>query len=84
MAVKKDGEQKCSFCGRKKHEVQLLITGNEGQICDQCIAQAQHILEEEWQQKGKKNSFAFLSLKKHWLLKNRILIYKNSQRSIRV
>ncbi len=59
MAVKKDGEQKCSFCGRKKHEVQLLITGNEGQICDQCIAQAQHILEEEWQQKGKKNSFAF-------------------------
>lgn len=63
MAVKKEAEQKCSFCGRKKNEVQLLITGNDGQICDQCVTQAQHILEEEWQQKGKK-SFTFPAVMK--------------------
>ncbi|HEY0262522.1 MAG TPA: ATP-dependent Clp protease ATP-binding subunit ClpX, partial [Chitinophagales bacterium] len=64
MALKKDAEQKCSFCGRKKHEVQVLITGSEGQICDQCVVQAQHIIEEETQGKGRKFSFSFSSATK--------------------
>lgn len=61
MAIKKDSEQKCSFCGRKRNEVQVLITGNEGQICDQCVGQAQHIIEEESNQKGRKFTFSFSS-----------------------
>lgn len=35
----------CSFCGRKKSEVDVLITGNEGYICNYCIEQAHAMLE---------------------------------------
>jgi ATP-dependent Clp protease ATP-binding subunit ClpX len=43
---------KCSFCGRKKNEVELLIAGMEGHICDRCIEQAHNIVEEELKSKG--------------------------------
>lgn len=43
---------KCSFCGRKKNEVELLIAGMEGHICDRCIEQAYSIIEEEFKNKG--------------------------------
>ncbi len=43
---------KCSFCGRKKDEVELLIAGMEGHICDRCIEQAYAIIEEEFKGKG--------------------------------
>lgn len=36
----------CSFCGRKRKEVQMLISGNEGFICENCIEQAHAILVE--------------------------------------
>lgn len=39
---------KCSFCGREKKEVNLLIAGMEGHICDRCIEQAYTIVEEEF------------------------------------
>lgn len=42
----------CSFCGRPKSQVGMLISGVEGNICDDCIHQAQLILEED--QNGKK------------------------------
>lgn len=38
---------KCSFCGREKKEVNLLIAGMEGHICDNCVEQAHAIVEEE-------------------------------------
>jgi len=40
---------KCSFCGREKKEVNLLIAGMEGHICDSCVEQAHAIaiVEEE-------------------------------------
>jgi len=38
---------KCSFCGREKKEVNLLIAGMEGHICDNCVEQAYAIVEEE-------------------------------------
>jgi len=41
-------EDKCSFCGREKNEVNLLIAGMEGHICDSCVEQAHSILEEEF------------------------------------
>ncbi len=44
MAKKLD---KCSFCGRPRHETNLLVSGIEAHICDQCITQAQIILKEE-------------------------------------
>jgi ATP-dependent Clp protease ATP-binding subunit ClpX len=39
---------KCSFCGREKKEVNLLIAGMEGHICDTCVEQAHAIVEEEF------------------------------------
>lgn len=44
MAKKED---RCSFCGRLKHETNILIAGLEGHICDFCIDQAKDILHEE-------------------------------------
>ncbi len=39
---------KCSFCGREKKEVNLLIAGMEGHICDNCVEQAHAIVAEEF------------------------------------
>ena len=47
---------KCSFCGRTKKEVSILIAGLEGHICDHCIEQAYSIMNEEL---GTKSSFSF-------------------------
>lgn len=38
---------KCSFCGREKSEVSLLIAGVDGHICDRCAEQAHAIILEE-------------------------------------
>lgn len=38
---------KCSFCGREKKEVNLLIAGIDGHICDRCAEQAHSIILEE-------------------------------------
>lgn len=43
---------KCSFCGREKKEVNLLIAGIEGHICDNCVEQAHAIVEEEFRKDG--------------------------------
>lgn len=43
----------CSFCGRSKDDVELLITGLKGQICEKCVEQANIIIEEE--RSSKKN-----------------------------
>lgn len=36
----------CSFCGRKRNEVQMLVSGKEGFICENCIEQAHAIVKE--------------------------------------
>ena len=43
----KDKIDKCSFCGREKKEVELLIAGIDGHICDCCADQAYSIIQEE-------------------------------------
>ena len=43
--AKKD--EHCSFCGRPKHETNILIAGLEAHICDYCIDQARDIMHEE-------------------------------------
>jgi ATP-dependent Clp protease ATP-binding subunit ClpX len=45
-------EVKCSFCGRGKSEVNVMIAGITGHICDNCISQAQNIIKEELSQKA--------------------------------
>ena len=37
---------KCSFCGRAKKEVDLLITGLDANICNFCVEQADEIIQE--------------------------------------
>lgn len=37
----------CSFCGRSRDEVKILIAGQEGHICENCIEHAQEIIEQE-------------------------------------
>ena len=37
----------CSFCGRSRDEVKILIAGQEGHICENCIDHAQEIIEQE-------------------------------------
>lgn len=43
----KAGPIVCSFCGRDKKEVKILIAGITGHICDSCISQAFKIVNEE-------------------------------------
>src|SRR6266853_660867 len=40
-------EVTCSFCGRNKKDVDLMISGIHAHICDKCVAQASQILTEE-------------------------------------
>lgn len=37
----------CSFCGKTKKEVSIMISGINAHICERCIGQAQQILNEE-------------------------------------
>ncbi|MEC5393794.1 ATP-dependent Clp protease ATP-binding subunit ClpX [Bergeyella sp. RCAD1439] len=36
----------CSFCGRKRQEVQMLVSGQDGFICENCIEQAHVIVKD--------------------------------------
>jgi ATP-dependent Clp protease ATP-binding subunit ClpX len=49
----------CSFCGRNKKDVDLMVSGIHAHICDRCITQAQQILTEELKTKNKSNSPEF-------------------------
>ncbi len=46
-------ETSCSFCGRPRSQVGLLIAGLSGHICDHCIVQARTIVDEEVSTKPK-------------------------------
>ena len=39
----------CSFCGRNRDEVKILIAGQEGHICENCVEHAQEIIVQELQ-----------------------------------
>ncbi|MCB2219326.1 MAG: ATP-dependent Clp protease ATP-binding subunit ClpX [Bacteroidetes bacterium] len=39
--------ERCSFCGREKSQTNVLIAGLDAHICDNCVTQAQTIIEEE-------------------------------------
>lgn len=37
----------CSFCGRSRDEVKILIAGQEGHICENCVDHAREIIDQE-------------------------------------
>ena len=55
----------CSFCGRKKKDVDLMVSGIHAHICNHCIDQAFQILKEEKKTKeaGDKPSFSLIKPK---------------------
>ncbi|MBI3138275.1 MAG: ATP-dependent Clp protease ATP-binding subunit ClpX [Sphingobacteriales bacterium] len=55
----------CSFCGRSRDEVKILIAGQEGHICENCVEHAREIIEQELTVKDDRTSSSFkLSVKK--------------------
>ncbi|MFP4089025.1 MAG: ATP-dependent Clp protease ATP-binding subunit ClpX [Cyclobacteriaceae bacterium] len=53
----------CSFCGRNKKDVDLMISGINAHICNYCINQAQQILDEELKVKSKSKTPEFNLMK---------------------
>ncbi|KYG76865.1 ATP-dependent Clp protease ATP-binding subunit ClpX [Roseivirga echinicomitans] len=49
-------EVTCSFCGRNKKDVDLMISGIHAHICNHCITQANQILSEELKTKNAEES----------------------------
>src|SRR5690606_20862785 len=66
----KQSEKKCSFCDRLESEVNILFTGMKGNICDQCIENAHHLLQEAMVDTKKKDDPKF-DVKSHKLHKPR-------------
>ncbi|MBA4851233.1 ATP-dependent Clp protease ATP-binding subunit ClpX [Emticicia sp. BO119] len=58
----------CSFCGRRKNEVELLISGTEANICNYCVEQGHQLVQQELygvvkKEKKKKNDSPKFELK---------------------
>lgn len=54
----------CSFCGRNRGEVKILIAGQEGHICEGCVEHAKEIVLQEVNSKEISNSGYKLKVKK--------------------
>jgi len=59
----------CSFCGRKKEEVKILIAGQEGHICEHCIEHAHEIIAKEFHQKKADGKPGTLTVQKPMAIK---------------
>lgn len=62
----------CSFCGRSRDEVKILIAGQEGHICENCVEHAREIIDQELMVQGDSpasNSNFKLTVKKPMELK---------------
>ncbi len=46
----------CSFCGRSRDEVKILIAGQEGHICENCVEHAEEIIAQELTAKNNPSS----------------------------
>ena len=65
MAKKANSSNHCSFCGRSEQEVNLLISGMTGYICDMCTEQAHEIVSETFKSNAKSDvGLTFSSLPK--------------------
>jgi ATP-dependent Clp protease ATP-binding subunit ClpX len=60
MAEKKT-QSSCSFCGRSKKEVEVLLAGYGGaHICNYCVDQAHQIIKEEFRKKTPQKTLSVL------------------------
>ena len=65
MAKKANSSNHCSFCGRSEQEVNLLISGMTGYICDMCTEQAHEIVNDSIKSNEKSDiGISFSSLPK--------------------
>lgn len=62
--MKDERPVQCSFCGKQKSEVGMLIGGTTGHICDSCVEQAMKIVEDDSQHKLRDTLQSALSLYK--------------------
>jgi ATP-dependent Clp protease ATP-binding subunit ClpX len=53
MSQKKGKYEECSFCGRSREDVQLLISGLHAQICEDCAEKAFEIVQQEFPKSSK-------------------------------
>lgn len=63
MKNKTTKEITCSFCGRPQNETGMLVSGENANICDSCISQANEMLGPDGGVKGKKKTLISESLK---------------------
>ena len=54
----------CSFCGKRRDEVKILIAGQDGHICEGCVEHAKEIVEQEVITKNEQNSNFKLNVRK--------------------
>lgn len=52
----------CSFCGRNRDEVKILIAGQDGHICENCVEHAQEIIAQELSTKQENSTNANFKL----------------------
>ncbi|TRZ82016.1 MAG: ATP-dependent Clp protease ATP-binding subunit ClpX [Sediminibacterium sp.] len=59
----------CSFCGRNRDEVKILIAGQDGHICENCIENAHEIIVKEFHQKKAEGKAGTLKVQKPMAIK---------------
>lgn len=59
----------CSFCGRNRDEVKILIAGQDGHICENCIEHAHEIIQKEFHQKKADGKAGTLKVQKPMAIK---------------
>jgi len=70
MKMSKTENIHCSFCGRSRDEVKILIAGQEGHICEHCIEHAHEIVGKEFHQKKEAGKAGTLKIQKPIAIKN--------------
>lgn len=55
---------KCSFCGRDQQDINVMVSGLDGHICDHCVDQAHVVVKQELKAKGGKSAHFALNLLK--------------------
>lgn len=65
-------EAGCSFCGRSRSEVGILIAGVSGHICENCIQQAHSIIKEEDVNEKKSSHSEMVNILKPALIKEKL------------
>jgi len=54
----------CTFCGRSRDEVKILIAGQDGHICENCVEHAQEIIAQELGMSKSVSSYSKLTVRK--------------------